>query len=150
MRNIHEVFTEVGDEKSINRKVQLLKDNDSPGVRSVLRGTFDKRLKWLLPDTVPPYEKTEEVDWNECKFKLENAATTSFFYYVEFNGRIPNEARKMNKVQRERLFIEMIEKLHEDEVKLVFSMLQRKLPYKGLTARVANKAFPGLIPEEFE
>ena len=56
----------------------------------------------------------------------------------------------MNKVQRERLFIEMIEKLHEDEVKLVFSMLQRKLPYKGLTARVANKAFPGLIPKEFE
>ena len=82
MRNIHEVFTEVGDEKSINKKVQLLKDNDSPGVRSVLRGTFDKRLKWLLPDTVPPYEKTEEVDCNECKFKLENAATTSLFYYV--------------------------------------------------------------------
>ena len=149
MRNIHDVFTEVGVEKSIKRKAELLQENDSPGIRAVLRGTFDKRLKWLVPDTVPPYEKTEETDWNECKFKLENAAR-SLYFYVSYNGNVPREAQKINKTQRERLFIDMLEKLHEDEVKIVFAMVQRKLPYKGLTARVANKAFPDLIPKEFE
>ena len=149
MRNMHEIFSEIGEEKSIKKKVEILQENDSPGIRAVLRGTFDKRLKWLVPDSVPPYERTEEPDWNECKFKLENAAK-SLFYYVSFNGSVPNEARKMNKTQRERLFIEMLEKLHEDEVKIVFAMVQRKLPYKGLTARVTNNAFPDLIPKEFE
>ena len=46
--------------------------------------------------------------------------------------------------------IKMLEGLHKDETEVVFGMVKRKLPYKGLTARVANKAFPGLIPEEFE
>lgn len=152
MRNIHDVFSEVGTEKSINKKAQILKENDTPGVRAILRGTFDRRLKWLVPDSKPPedvFTVNEEKDWEKVKGKLENAAT-AFYFYVEFNGKLPDQAKSINQIKREQMFIQMLEALHEDEVDVVFSMLKRKLPYKGLTARVANKAFPGLIPEEFE
>lgn len=149
MRNIHDVFSEVGGEKSINKKAEILKENDTPGVRAVLRGTFDRRLKWLVPDSKPPYEENEEENWDNVDGKLENAAT-AFYFYVEFDGKLPVQAKNVNQIKREQMFIKMIEALHKDEAELVFHMLKRKLPYKGLTARVANKAFPGLIPEEFE
>lgn len=149
MRNIHDVFSEISNEKAINKKVAILKENESDGIKAILRGTYDLRLKWLVPDSKPPFEENEEEDWEKVEGKLENAAT-AFYFYVEFNGKMPDQAKTMNQMKREQMFIKMLEGLHKDETEVVFGMVKRKLPYKGLTARVANKAFPGLIPEEFE
>ena len=60
MRNIHDVFSEIGNEKAINKKVEILQKNETDGIKAVLRGTYDLRLQWLVPDTKPPFEENEE------------------------------------------------------------------------------------------
>ena len=40
-RSLHEIFTAVAEESSINKKEEILKDNDSQGLQVFLRCVFD-------------------------------------------------------------------------------------------------------------
>ena len=43
-RSLHEIFTDVAEETSINKKVDILKDNDSQGLQVFLRCVFDDKI----------------------------------------------------------------------------------------------------------
>ena len=52
-----------------------------------------------------------------------------------------------SQTRREQLFIEFVEGLHPTEAEIVFGMIKRRLPYKGLTEKLVKNAFPDLLPE---
>ena len=51
-------------------------------------------------------------------------------------------------IQAENQFIQLLEGLHPTEAKLLLNVVKKKLPYKGLTSRLVNQAFPNLLPEK--
>ena len=52
---MHEVLTKVNNAKDKPKKIAILKENDSPGLRRVIKGSFDPNIKWDLPEGTPPF-----------------------------------------------------------------------------------------------
>ena len=143
-RSLHEIFTDVAEESSINKKVEILKDNDSQGLQVFLRCVFDDKIAWLVPDSKPPYEPNDAPEWDLSDMKLEQEVL-KIGRFIQVDGQTPTQGRDLTKTRREQLFIQLLEGLHTTEAGLLLSGVKKKIKYKGLTKRVVQKAFPDLI-----
>lgn len=152
MENVHDFFKEIESEKSINRKAEMLQEQDNntkAALMAIFRSTFDPRIKWLVPDSKPPFAENPEKEWKNCSLYL-SEAVMSFGRFCMINGKLTHQAlqaRFRNITECESAFINMLKQLHTSEADLVMHMIKGKLPYKGLTPRLINQAFPGLLPE---
>jgi hypothetical protein len=143
-RSLHEIFTAVAEESSINKKVEILKDNDSQGLQVFLRCVFDDKIAWLIPNSKPPYEPNDAPEWDLADMKLEQELL-KVGRFIQVDGKTPNQGRDLTRTRREELFIQLLEGLHPTEASLLLSGVKKKIKYKGLTKRVVDKAFPDLI-----
>ena len=147
MVNYHDLFSQIGAENAIKKKVTMLQDNESPNLKAVLRSAFDKRITWTVPNTKPPYEPNETDEWDDVPLKL-HEAIMGIGRFANINGKPTNQARQLTRMQREQAFIDILSKLHKHEADIMISLLKRKINYKGITPRLVNQAFPELLPDE--
>ena len=54
-----EVLDKVHKAKTKDQKVKILREHNSPALRSVLKSSFDPNIKWVLPEGDVPYTKNE-------------------------------------------------------------------------------------------
>ncbi len=146
-KSLHEIFTEVEKVTSVTKKAQILKENESDGLKIVLRGAFDSGIEWQVPDSKPPFEPNDAPAYDLAEMHLQQEAKKIGRFAI-FNGQPTTQGRDLSKTRREQLFIQLLEGLHTTEAEILLSMVKKKLNYKGLTAKLSNKAFPELIPEE--
>jgi len=126
-------------ELPVHERAAYLQQNDSMPMRVILQYALDPRIEWLLPIGEPPYKPTEHLDqhgnlYREIR-KLHN--------FIKGGGH-----PTMHPTKREMLFIQFIEGLEPDDAKLMCSVKDKKIPYKGITVKLVNTAFPGLILEK--
>ncbi len=131
----HEIFTKVNNAKDKQRKIEVLRQYDSPSMRQVLKGAFDPKIKWDLPEGTPPYIENEAPLGTEHTY-LDQEAKRLWHFVV---GADLN----LTKVKKETLFIQMLEGLSADEAKLLIGVKDKNLNniYKGLTSAVIKEAF---------
>lgn len=135
---IHEIFDKVSKAKSKSDKIQILRDNNSGALSDILRGTFDDRIKWLLPaGDPPPYtpNKPESTPSNLIK------ECTKLAYLVE-GGKGP----KLLKIRREAIFIGLLESVHPKDAEILIDCINKKAP-RGINKPLVKEAFPDLLPE---
>lgn len=148
--SLHEIFEKVGSESKISEKVKILQTWDSPPIRAILRGAYDPTIKWLIPNSKPPYTPNDAEAWDLAPLRLDVEILKQIKKYVcrlQPNGSWDRGLKMESQTRREGFFIEFIEGLHPTEVDIVFGMIKRKLPYNGITPKLVNQAFPGLIPD---
>ena len=148
--SLHEVFEKVAKVTKISDKVNILQEYDHPAIRAVLRGAYDPTIKWLVPASKPPFEANDATDWDLAPLRLDVEILKQIKNYVsrlQSDGKWDNGVRMESQTRREQLFIQLLEGLHSTEADIVIAMIKRKLPYKGLTPKLANQAYPGLIPD---
>lgn len=123
----------------VNERATFLQQNDSMPLRVILQYALDPRIEWLLPQGTPPYKPTDHLDQQGNLFreirKLHN--------FIKGGGH-PD----MHPLKRETLFIQFIEGLDPEDAKLICSVKDKKIPYKGITVKLVNSAFPGLVLEK--
>ena len=51
-----EIFTKVNNAKVKEEKIKVLKQHDSVPLRQILKGAFDPKIEWDLPEGIPPYK----------------------------------------------------------------------------------------------
>ena len=146
-KSLHEIFTEGEQEKSYKAKAEKLQEHETDGLKTILRGAFDTRIEWKIPTGKPPYQESTAPDWDLADLQLVREART-LGRFATFEGRDTNQSQGLNKLRIEQLYIQLLEGLHPTEANIVIEMVKKKLPYKGLTAKIANRAFPNLIPED--
>jgi len=134
MLEVHEVFDKISNAKDREEKIQILKDNNHHAVRDVIKGGMDPNVKWLLPKGRPPF-KANVPESPPSSLLRENR---KFAYIVE--GGI-----ETTKVKRERIFIGILESIHPADAELVLNMVAKKIPVKGLTRKIVQEAYPGLL-----
>lgn len=139
-KSISELLKACAEAKKVEERVELLKitANKSPAVLTILKYAFDPNIKFLLPDTDPPYKPSEFLD-QEARLYSE---LRRMYLFIE--GGNPN----LTKFKREMLFIQLLESVDPNDAKLLCSIKNKKLPFKELTSKIVLKAFPGLYPEE--
>ena len=52
---LSEILTKVNNAKDKPKKISVLKENDSPHLRMVLKAAFDPKIEWDLPKGTPPF-----------------------------------------------------------------------------------------------
>lgn len=134
MLEVHEVFDKISNAKDREEKIQILKDNNHHAVRDIIKGGMDPNVKWLLPKGRPPF-KANVPESPPSSLLRENR---KFAYIIE--GGI-----ETTKVKRERIFIGILESIHPADAELVLNMVAKKIPVKGLTRKIVQEAYPGLL-----
>ena len=132
---ISEIFTKINNAKDKPKKVEVLRQYDSPGMRMILKGAFDPKIEWDLPPGTPPYIANEAPAGTEHTY-LEVEAKRLYNFAKGGNDQL-------NKIRKETLFIQMLEGLHASEAKVLIDVKNKSLnkTYKGLTSEMVKEAF---------
>jgi hypothetical protein len=137
-KGIAEILEEAGNLNSPKQKIEHLQKNNSAVLQTILKYTFDSRIKWLLPKGKPPYKPSPFLDTEGMLFQ----EARRLYLFVE--GGNPN----LTPLKRESLFIGLLESISPKDAELLCHVKDGSLPYKGITANLVRKAFPGLIDDE--
>ena len=132
---VSEILNKVSKLKKEQEKIDELQRNKCPALLTILQGAFDDRIKWLLPEGVPPYRPNPAPETHNVL----HSEIRKMYLFVE--GGNPN----LKQVRREALFIELLESVDPDDAKLMLAVKDKRLPYPNITVELVNKAFPGLI-----
>ena len=130
-----EILTKVNNAKDKPKKIAVLQQNASAPLKLVLKGAFDSNIVWDLPAGDPPYIANEAPIGTEHGL-LRNEAKRLWHF-------VKGADNDLTKTQKETMFIQMLEGLHQDEAKVLLGMKNKSLNkmYKGLTESVVKEAF---------
>jgi len=130
-----EILKKVNNAKTKPLKIQILKENATAPLKQVLKGAFDPAIVWDLPPGNPPYMQNEAPIGTEHGL-LRNEAKRLWHF-------VKGADNQTTKTQKETMFIQMLEGLHQDEANLLMGMKNKSLNkmYKGLTESVVKEAF---------
>ncbi len=136
-----EIFKHVSELPAAKRSTALNQiGNLRKEVKVLMWYTFRKDVKFDLPDGAPPY-KVMEVPENMGM------------------NRLPSEIRKLeyllpasqlNKIKKEKIFIEILEAVSPEEAELVLQVKDKKLKYKNINRKLVEEALPEVFVGEKE
>lgn len=138
--SIAEIIDKASKMRTVDEKVNWLKQNDNLALKMVLQATYDKkRVQWLLPNTAPPWKKNEYED--EAKPLLQRDARR-LKIFIKGGGY-----DEMKQSKREELFIQFLQDIDNEDADILANYSIQQKQFKGLSTKTINKAFPGLIAE---
>lgn len=116
-------------------QIKCLQANDNSAIRTILKFCFDPNIKWLLPEGDAPYKPCEYPNVDNMLY------TEARRLYLFIEGGNPN----LTQLKRESMFVDLLQSINPEDAKLLVSIKDKKLPYKGLSSKTVLKAFPGLF-----
>ena len=130
-----EVLDKVHKAKTKSEKVAILIVNDNSSLRMVLKASFDPKIEWVIPEGEVPYKKNDAPMGTEHTMLQSEARKLWHF--------IKGADEETKQAQKEKMFIQMCEGLHESEAQLLCDAKDKKLHqvYKGLSKDVVKEAF---------
>lgn len=136
VKQVYEVFELFEKAKTRAEKIQVLRQNESWALKDIIKGSMDPKVDWLLPKGEVPYTPCEEHNHPSSLLKKHK----DFKYVVR-----SKLAADMPAFKREKIFLGIVESIHPKDAELVCSMINKKTPVKGLTVKLVQEAFPGLL-----
>lgn len=136
--SIYMVIDEIQKTRKKDEKIKLLQEYDYPVLKAILMYMYDKRdHECLLPKGEPPFQKQTTPENSRFIHSSSIPEKMRAFYKSGgFDG--------LTQMKRETLFIDLLESLHEKDAQILIDMKEGRR-IKGITARVVNEAYPGLI-----
>ena len=133
--SFHEILTKVNNAKDKPKKIEVLRKYDTNELRMFLKGAFDEKLEWLMPEGKPPYKPNEAPIGTEHTWLKQEVKR--MFHFLK--GGNP----QLSQMKRDTMFIQMLEGLCDEEAKLLIQVKDKELNkhYKGLTANLVKEAF---------
>lgn len=136
-RLVHDILATVGKESSRKKKIALLQaENQNKALVTLMKLTFDDNLVFDLPEGAPPYKPNE---------LMEREGTSNLIHEIRKMKYFIKGRSYLTNLKRETLFIEVLEVIHPLEAKLLLAVKEGELPYNGITKKLIQDAFPGLI-----
>lgn len=132
---ISEILQKVHNAKTKAEKAELLRKYNSQALRSILIWNYDDSVVSLLPEGEVPYTKNEAPEGTEHT-RLDREYRILYNFVRGGNDTLP-------RAQRENMFIQLIEGLHESEAEVICLVKDKALQSKyRLTKAVVQEAFP--------
>lgn len=137
---IYEIFDEVESAPTRQEKVNVLRQNATYALRSVLKGSFDPGVEFVI-DRVPYYNPSDSppgLGYTNLNQELGRA-----YLFEKHNAKVdPN----LSQDRKEKILIQMLESLEKREAEVLINMLLKKQKVKGLTYNLVKEAFPDILP----
>ncbi len=133
--SIAEVLTKVNNAKTKDKKIAILKENDSEALRAIIKSSFDPNIQWVMPEGDVPYKPNEVPEGTEHT-RLNQEYRQLWHYIKGADAKTPQ-------FRKEQMFVQLLEGLHEDEAKVLCLAKDKVLhqKYKGLSDNVVKEAF---------
>ena len=130
-----EILTKVNNAKTKDKKIAVLKENDSEPLRMLIKASFDPKIEWVLPEGDTPYKANEAPEGTE--HTLLSQEVRKLWHFIK---GADNQTPRMKK---ETMFIQMLEGLHKSEAEVLCYVKDKVLhqKYKGLSDNVVKTAF---------
>jgi len=133
---IAEILQRVSKLKTKEEKIAVLRRDHNIPLENIVDLCFNPKLNFALPPGTPPYKsQPKESDYQATLYA--NIRKIGVFLKT---GPYPN----MKPIQRETQFVQFLESLDPDDAKLIISIKDKKMPYKGITQKLFEEAWPAL------
>lgn len=122
-----ELFEEINN-KDRDAQIILIKQyigkskENASRLRDFLQCVYHPSVNLDLPETVPPYDNTQYVDYDFAPLTLEKALSRVKYFVKGHSAYIEN------KIKREHLFIQTLESLHKKDSRLMEAVLLKQFP----------------------
>ena len=130
-----EILDKVHKAKTKSQKVEILQRYDTSSLRMLLKASFDPTKEWVIPTGEVPFKPNDAPEGTEHTVLAQESKKLWHF--------IKGADNDTKQAQKENMFIQMCEGLHESEAKLLDAAKDKRLHqvYKGLTKDVVKEAF---------
>lgn len=134
---VAEILRKAAEIKGTDNKIEFLRQQFNPVLGQILQYALDPKHKWLLPEGDPPYKPNGYPDQQGVLY----AEARRLYLFLEGGNA------NLSPVRRETLFIQFLENIDPDDAKVILAAKDKKLPFKGLTPKLIDQAYPGLLPK---
>jgi hypothetical protein len=136
--NVVETLEMVDEAKTRDEKREILKSRDNYATRALLQLNFHPDVKWHIPRGSPPYTPSQEADSTEGSIHFE---VKKLNYFVKGGGH------DLSMLKRESMYVQLLERVAAKDAKLLISVKDQNLSYKGLSYKLVRDVWPDLLPE---
>jgi len=133
---ISEVLRKVSNAKTKAEKVNLLRENNSQALRSLLIWNFDESVISMIPEGDVPYTPNDAPAGTDHT-RLEQEARGLYRF-------VKGGQDSLKSLKRESMFVQLLEGLSAEEAELLCLVKDGNLnsKYKRITKAVIQEAFP--------
>ena len=130
-----EILDKVHKAKTKDKKIEILQQYKTDALKMFLKAAYDPKIEWVFPVGDVPYTPNDAPAGTEHTLLLQESKKLWRF--------IKGADNVTKKVQKENMFFQMLEGLHESEAKLLINAKDKRLHqvYKGLSSNVVREAF---------
>ena len=136
--NVVETLEMVDEAKTRVEKREILKSRDNYATRALLQLNFHPDVSWHIPRGSPPYTPSQDADSTEGSIHFE---VKKLNYFVKGGGH------DLSMLKRESMFVQLLERVAAKDAKLLISVKDQNLSYKGLSYKLVRDVWPDLLPE---
>jgi len=135
---IHEILDLVEEQKTKAKKIEILKEYETPALKSIFIWNFDPSVVSLIPEGEVPYNKNDvPVGTDHTSLRRE---FKQMYHFVKGGND------QLSSLRRESMFIQMLEGLHPDEADILCLVKDGQLNKKyKLTREIVETAYPDII-----
>ena len=131
---MNEVLQKVSNAKTKAQKIKLLRELNSPALRSILIANFDESVISMLPEGDVPYKPNDAPEETEHTKLIQEYRKL----YLFFKG-----GANISQARRETLFIQLLEGLHAKEAEVLTLIKDKKIGKRWkITRQGVEEAFP--------
>ena len=130
-----EVLDMVHKAKTKNQKIELLRKYKTDSLKMFLKAAFDPNIEWVFPIGNVPYTPNDAPAGTNHTLLIQESK--KLWRFIKGADNVTRQS------QKENMFFQMLEGLHESEAKLLINAKDKKLHqiYKGLSSNVVREAF---------
>jgi len=154
-KGIAEILGEAAKEKKNENKVAVLTMNDSPQLRKMIKYILDPEVVWwdMLKGTPAPYNPNKYLDaegrlFQEIRLIYMFVESGDDWIGLKQDQYLTRMGLQKNPRKRERIWIQLLESITPEDALLLCAAPQKQFPFKGLTRKIIDEAFPGLLSPE--
>jgi len=133
-----EILDKVHKAKTKDQKVLILKQNNTEGLRMVIKSSFDPKILWSIPEGEVPFRVNDvPMGTEHTVLAMESK---KLWHFIKGADRTTPQHKK------EQMFIQMLEGLHESEAKLLIAAKDKKFTkcIKGYLLMSSRKHLIGM------
>ena len=134
---IHEILDLVEEQRTKAKKIEILKEYETPALKSIFIWNFDPSVVSLIPEGEVPYNKNDvPVGTDHTSLRRE---------YKQMYHFVKGGNDQLSSLRRESMFIQMLEGLHPEEAKIICLVKDKDLEsaYK-ITYDIVQQAYPDI------
>ncbi len=134
---LHEILDLMNDQRTKAKKIEVLKEYETPALKSVFIFNFDESVISVLPEGHVPYKENEvPIGTDHTSLRREH---TQLYHFVKGGNDT------LSSLRRETMFIQMLEGLHPKEAEIVCLMKDKNLQSKyKVTKEIVSAAYPDI------